>query len=217
MPEFILPPPHPSVKESDPRRADSYDQIQIFRICPHGKVPYRRFNSPEASAHVQIQRKYGWEPSNRVCGGRGAAAHACAPGLSTGRRLMPMPARCGAAAPCRGAAMVRRSPHTRRILRRVLLGRGCLCGAHRARATASTTKRLHAWTCEGADENSWQSRPRHTHARNKVLLSAALVVCLQRRWRSRPSRNASAQRDGSLQREDGVRHCLLSCSRPAAT
>ena len=25
--EFILPPPHPSVKESDPRRADSYDQI----------------------------------------------------------------------------------------------------------------------------------------------------------------------------------------------
>ena len=26
MTEFILPPPHPSVKESDPRRADSYDQ-----------------------------------------------------------------------------------------------------------------------------------------------------------------------------------------------
>ncbi len=105
----------------------------------------------------------GWEPSNRVCGARGAAAHACAPGLSTGRRLMPMPARCDAAAPCRGAATVRRSPHTRRILRRVLLGRGCLCGAHmhRARVTASTTKRLHACACEGADENSWQSRPRH--------------------------------------------------------
>ena len=140
--------------------------IQIFRICRHGKVPYRRFNSPEASAHVQVQRKYGWEPSNRVCGARGAAAHACAPGLSTGRRLMPMPARCGAAAPCRGTATVRRSPHTRRILRRVLLGRGCLCGAHmhRARATASTTKRLHACACEGADENSWQSRPRHACA-----------------------------------------------------
>ena len=138
--------------------------IQIFRICRHGKVPYRRFNSPEASAHVQVQRKYGWEPSNRVCGARGAAAHACAPGLSTGRRLMPMPARCGAAAPCRGAATVRRSPHTRRVLRRVLLGRGCLCGAHRARATASTTKRLHACACEGADENSWQSRPRHACA-----------------------------------------------------
>ena len=89
--------------------------IQIFRICRHGKVPYRRFNSPEASAHVQVQRKYGWETSNRVCGARGAAAHACAPGLSTGRRLMPVPARCGAAAPCRGAATVRRSPHTRRV------------------------------------------------------------------------------------------------------
>jgi len=138
--------------------------VQIFRICRHGKVPYRRFNSPEASAHVQVQRKYGWELSNRVCRARGAAAHACAPGLSTGRRLMPMPARCGAAAPCRGAATVRRSPHTRRVLRRVLLGRGCLCGAHRARATAATTKRLHACACEGADENSWQSRPRHACA-----------------------------------------------------
>ena len=28
MPEFILPPPHPSVKESYPRGDDSYDQIQ---------------------------------------------------------------------------------------------------------------------------------------------------------------------------------------------
>ena len=27
--EFILPPPHPSVKESDPRRADSYDQLSL--------------------------------------------------------------------------------------------------------------------------------------------------------------------------------------------
>jgi hypothetical protein len=118
----------------------------------------------EYRGNVQVQRKYGLEPSNRVCGARGAAAHACAPGLSTGRRLMPMPVRCGAAAPCRGAATVRRSPHTRRVLRRVLLGRGCLCGAHRARATASTTKRLHACACEGADENSWQSRPRHACA-----------------------------------------------------
>ena len=41
----------------------------------------------------------------------------------------------------------------------------------------------------GRDENSWQSRPRHTRARNKVLLSAALVVRLQRRRRSRPSQS----------------------------
>jgi len=51
----------------------------------------------------------------------------------------------------------------------------CSCQAG-ACADASTTRRLHAYACEGADENSWQSRPRHTHARNKVLLSAALVV-----------------------------------------
>jgi len=148
------------------------------------------------------------QPSNQLRGARGASAHACSTGLSTGRRLMPMTARCGAAAPCRGATTVRQLPHTRRVL-----GGGWLCGAHRACAAAATTKHLHAYACEGADENSWQSRPRHTHARNKVLLSAALVVCLQRRWRSRPSRNASAQ----LQREDGVGHFLLSCSRPAAT
>jgi hypothetical protein len=91
------------------------------RCCPEKFHPVVS-NSPEASAHVQVQRKYGWEPSNRVCGARGAAAHACAPGLSTGRRLMPMPARCGAAAPCHGAATVRRSQHTRRVLLRVLLG-----------------------------------------------------------------------------------------------
>ncbi len=84
-------------------RARRFKRVGSFQIFRHGKVPYRRFISPEASAHVQVQRKYGWEPSNRVCGARGAAAHACAPGLSTGRRLMPMPARCGAAAPCRGA------------------------------------------------------------------------------------------------------------------
>ena len=35
--EFILPPPHPSVKESDPRRADSYDQIPGNPIWFSGK------------------------------------------------------------------------------------------------------------------------------------------------------------------------------------
>ncbi len=55
-------------------------------------------------------------------------------------------------------------------VRRVLLGRGCLCGAHRARATVATTKLLHACACEGADENSWQSRPRHACALGAGLL-----------------------------------------------
>jgi hypothetical protein len=67
-----------------------------------------------------------------------------------------------------GRRQVERLPHTRRVL-----GGGWLCGAHRACAAAATTKHLHAYACEGADENSWQSRPRHTRASNKVLL-----VCL---------------------------------------
>ena len=87
----------------------------------------------------------------------------------------------------------------------------CFARVKQERADASTTRRLHAYACEGADENSWTEA--HACQEHKVLLSAALVVCLQRRWRSRPSRNASAQ----LQREDGVGHFLLSCSRPAAT
>ena len=90
-----------------------------------------------------------------------------------------------------GRRQVERLPHTRRVL-----GGGWLCGAHRACAAAATTKHLHAYACEGADENSWQSRPRHTRASNKVLWSASLAVRLQRCRRSRPSRNAC---DSSLQ------------------
>jgi len=48
-------------------------------------------------------------------GARGASAHACSTGLSTGRRLMSMTARCGAAALCRGATTVRQLPHTDRV------------------------------------------------------------------------------------------------------
>ena len=81
-----------------------------------------------------------------------------------------------------GRRQVERLPHTRRVL-----GCGWLCGAHRACAAAATTKHLHAYACEGADENSWQSRPRHTRASNKVLWSASR---LHRCRRSRPSQNA---------------------------
>ena len=55
----------------------------------------------------EVRRKYGRHRSNQLRGARGASAHACSTGLSTGRRLMPMTARYGAAAPCRGAATVR--------------------------------------------------------------------------------------------------------------
>ncbi len=51
------------------------------------------------------------QPSNQLRGARGASGHACSTGLSTGRRLMPMTARCGAAAPCRGATTVRVAAH----------------------------------------------------------------------------------------------------------
>jgi len=47
------------------------------------------------------------QPSNQLRGAQGASAHACSTGLSTGRRLMSMTARCGAAALCSGATTVR--------------------------------------------------------------------------------------------------------------
>ena len=39
------------------------------------------------------------QPSNQLRGAQGASAHACSTGLSTGRRLMPMTARCCLAVP----------------------------------------------------------------------------------------------------------------------
>ena len=65
-------------------------------------------------------------------GARGASAHACSTGLSTGRRLMPMTARCGAAAPCRGPVRCCRA-----VPRRRMVGSCWLCGAHRTRAAAA--------------------------------------------------------------------------------
>jgi hypothetical protein len=59
------------------------------------------FSNFEESNYVQVRRNYGRQPSNQLQGARGASAHACSTGLSTGRRLMPMTARCGAAALCR--------------------------------------------------------------------------------------------------------------------
>ena len=119
--------------------------------------------SPEASAHVQVQRKYGWELSDRVCGARGAAAHACAPGLSTGRRLMPMPARCGAAAPCRGAATVRRSPH------------------EESTAASAAGKRLSVWSaqssCNCIDHQTFACLCMRGRGRKLVAIQTEACVC----------------------------------------
>ena len=90
------------------------------------------FSNFERRNYVEVQRNYGRQPSNQLRGARGASAHACSTGLSTGRRLMPMTARCGAAALCRGATTVRQLPHKRQVV-----GRCWMCGSHRARAAAA--------------------------------------------------------------------------------
>ena len=81
--------------------------------------------------YVQVRRNYGRQTSNQLRGVRGASSYACSTSLSTGRRLMPMTVRCGAAALCRGAATVRQCADTR-----LVVGSCWLCGAHRTRATA---------------------------------------------------------------------------------
>jgi hypothetical protein len=85
------------------------------------------------------------QPSNQLRGARGASGHACSTGLSTGRRLMPMTARCGAAAPCRGATTVRVAVHETsggKVMAVWIAQSACSCSRMR---------------------NSWQSRPRHVH------------------------------------------------------
>jgi hypothetical protein len=85
--------------------------------------------------YVQVRRNYGRQPSNQLRGVRGASEHACSTGLSLGRHLMPMTARCGGAKLCRGATTVR---HCRT--------RGEWWKEHRVCASAAV--------CEGVDENS---------------------------------------------------------------
>ena len=92
----------------------------------------RRLGGLQATGATQA------ESLRRLRGARGASAHACSTGLSTGRRLMPMTARCGAAAPCRGATL-----HARVWTLSCIGMRGC--GRKR----------------KGVDENSWQSRQLH--------------------------------------------------------
>ncbi len=65
-----------------------------------------------------------------------------------------------------------RSLQRRRFDGRRTRGEYCgeCCWEEAVCATAATTKRLHACACEGADENSWQSRPRHACALGAGLL-----------------------------------------------
>jgi len=87
------------------------------------------------------------QPSNQLRGARGASGHACSTGLSvTGRRLMPMTARCGAAALCRGATTTFR------------------VAAHETSGGKVMTVWIAQSVCScNRMRNSWQSRPRYVH------------------------------------------------------
>jgi len=83
------------------------------RSCSNKQTHAIARHKLRASNYVQVRRNSGRQPSNQLRGAQGASAHACSTGLSTGRRLMPMTARCGAAALCRGATTVRVAAHGR--------------------------------------------------------------------------------------------------------
>jgi hypothetical protein len=54
LPEFILPPPHPSVKESDPRGADSYDQLLAYFSSVSMRAPLCDTSSLAVRLEVSI-------------------------------------------------------------------------------------------------------------------------------------------------------------------
>ena len=62
----------PNQEPSPSKRVGSL--FQIFRICRHGKVPYRRFNSPEANDHVRFNESMGGSPVIG-CAGREVLRH----------------------------------------------------------------------------------------------------------------------------------------------
>ena len=117
----------------------------------------------------EVRRKYGRQRSNQLRGARGASAHVCSTGLSTGRHLMPMTARCGAAALCRGATTVRHC----RI-------RGEWWKEHRTRAAAAVCEGVSSTSSSQASTRSASSSQRITHklrgyhARISVFCSALL-------------------------------------------
>jgi hypothetical protein len=111
--------------------------------------------------YVQVRRNYGRQPSNQLRGARGASTHACSTGLSTGRRLMPMTAWCGAAAMCRGATTVRQLPHTSRVVERAQNACSCSCMRGCGRKLNCIGMRGCGRKRKGVDENSWQSRQLH--------------------------------------------------------
>ena len=120
------------------KRAFFKEPVDLSKFCP--SIARHKLR---VSNYVQVRRNYGRQPSNQLRGARGSLAHACSTGLSTGCRLMPMTARCGATAPCSGATTVRVAAHE-----------------------TSGGKVMTVWIAQSVCScrrmrNSWQSRPRH--------------------------------------------------------
>ena len=108
----------------------------------------RRLGGLQATGATQA------ESLRRLRGARGASAHACSTGLSTGRRLMPMTARC-----CRAV------PRQQRCMRGCGRKLSCIgmrgCGRKR----------------KGVDENSWQSRQLHWSFQRLTVWIVQSNVC----------------------------------------
>ena len=95
----------------------------------------------------------------------------CSTGLSMGRRLMTMTARCGAAALCHGATTARVATHETsggKVMAVWIAQIACTCSRMR---------------------NSWQSRPRHVH---QCVLHNQPTPCMRCSIRSTQSAAGSA-------------------------
>ena len=141
-------------------RRPALNQLQTLLLCKYFESTIQ-IRTNFSRNYVQGSTKLWEAPSNQLRGAPGASAHACSTGLSTGRRLMPMTARCGAAAPCRGATTVRQLPHTRRVVERAQSACSCSCMRGHGRKLSCIGMRGCGRKRKGVDENSWQSRQLH--------------------------------------------------------
>jgi len=90
---------------------------------------------------------------------------------------MPMTARCGAAAPCRGATTVRQLPHTRRVVQRAQSVCSCSCMRGCGRKLSCIGMRGCGRKRKGVDENSWQSRQLHRRFQRLAVWIVQSNVC----------------------------------------
>ena len=157
-------------------RRPALNQLQTLLLCKYFESTIQ-IRTNFSRNYVQGSTKLWEAPSNQLRGARGASAHACSTGLSTGRRLMPMTARCGAAAPCRGATTVRQLPHTRRVVERAQSACSCSCMRGHGRKLSCIGMRGCGRKRKGVDENSWQSRQLHRRFQRLTVWIVQSNVC----------------------------------------